>query len=82
MIANEVPWLSAWEYQGEKVVVLGAEECGALEGLLNHALSKTLLTYTVEDAGRTEVDPGTRTVLAIGGIAEVVDEVTGHLSIY
>ena len=36
----------------------------------------------VHDAGRTEVESGTQTVLAIGGLAEVVDEVTGHLNIY
>lgn len=36
-------------------------------------------TGQVEDDGRTEVPPGTKTVLALGGISEIVDSVTGHL---
>ena len=83
------------------MVILGVEHATSLDTLMEQALTKTLLVYTVpshtsigvtvtlcgtshqvNDAGLTEVQPGTQTVLAIGGLAEVVDEVTGHLSIY
>ena len=33
----------------------------------------------VEDAGRTEVAPGSQTVLAICGISDIVDAVSGQL---
>jgi len=33
----------------------------------------------VADAGRTEVAPGSVTVLAIGGVSELVDQVSGKL---
>ena len=33
----------------------------------------------VMDAGRTEIQPGSKTVLAIGGVDEAVDQITGQL---
>ena len=36
-------------------------------------------TMQVRDAGRTEVAPGSETVLAIAGMSEVVDQVTAAL---
>lgn len=39
-----------------------------------------LPTYIVQDAGRTQVAPGSRTVLAIGPAPRsAIDQVTGHL---
>ena len=39
-----------------------------------------VVVYEVVDAGRTEVAPGTRTVLALGPApVEVMDVITGHL---
>ena len=40
-------------------------------------LTSSALPGQVEDAGRTEVAPGSQTVLAIGGFSDVVDQVTG-----
>lgn len=41
---------------------------------------RTVLQVT--DAGRTEVAPGSETVLAIGGVSELVDQVSGKLKLY
>ncbi|GMH42261.1 hypothetical protein BSKO_10180 [Bryopsis sp. KO-2023] len=82
MMVNRVPWLTAWEMQGEKTVVLGVDTSEEMEHLARTAQDKTLLTYSVEDAGRTEVEPGAKTMVAIGGLTEVVDQVTGHLNTY
>jgi len=53
-----------------------------LLGFLDHAKSSGLRTNVVADAGRTEVEPGTRTVGAIGphSVAEI-DAITGSLSL-
>jgi peptidyl-tRNA hydrolase len=34
------------------------------------------------DAGRTEVAPGSETVMAVFGAVSAVDRVTGHLHLY
>lgn len=44
--------------------------------------SKTVNDLQVRDAGRTEVAAGSTTVLAIGGITDFVDQVTGKLKTY
>jgi peptidyl-tRNA hydrolase len=36
-------------------------------------------THVVRDAGRTEIDPGTRTVLVVAGPDYAVNQVTGNL---
>lgn len=40
----------------------------------------TMSALQVYDAGRTEVAAGSNTVLAVGGLADAVDTVTGQLS--
>ena len=42
-----------------------------------------LLTSIIQDAGRTQVAPGSKTVMGIGpGPIHLIDEVTGHLQEY
>lgn len=43
---------------------------------------KGLITYVVEDAGRTQIAAGSRTVLAIGPApVSVFESLTGHLKL-
>lgn len=78
MYLNSVPWLASWEEDGEKTVVLKSEgpDLPALEA---KAQSLLLPTFLVEDAGRTEIAPGSLTVLGIAGPNDTVNEVTGSL---
>ena len=69
----------AWEAQGEKTVVVSATGRVEAAALARAAESLQLTTHAVYDAGRTEVAPGSFTVLGIVGAAHVVDQVTGRL---
>ncbi|CAE7233262.1 PTRH2 [Symbiodinium necroappetens] len=72
--------LKDWEESGSKKVTLKTESEEELQDLLEKARSKGLLAETIQDAGHTEVEPGTTTVLAIGPApARRLDAVTGHL---
>lgn len=75
--------LKQWEYYGQpKVVVKVPDEESMLE-LLSHAKEVGLPVSLIQDAGRTQIAPGSRTVLSVGpGPADLVDIVTGHLKLY
>ena len=53
-----------------------------LHALRDLAKTAGLITYQVEDAGRTQIAAGSRTVLAIGPApVKEVDQITGHLKL-
>ncbi|MEQ2175889.1 hypothetical protein GOODEAATRI_022320 [Goodea atripinnis] len=68
----------AWK--AKKVVLQGTNVAHLLE-LQALALSLNLPTYLVQDAGLTQVESGSRTVLAIMGAEEMVNNVTGSLKL-
>ena len=72
--------LDAWRSEGAKKIALVAPTLPEMEELQRAARAKGLPTVMVEDAGLTEVPPGTRTVLGIGpGLESVSDPITRHL---
>lgn len=75
--------LKEWEYCGQPKVVVKAPDEETLIELLTHAKVLGLTVSLIQDAGRTQIEPGSRTVLGIGpGPVELIDEVTGHLKLY
>uniref|UniRef100_A0A8C6QTG4 Peptidyl-tRNA hydrolase 2, mitochondrial n=2 Tax=Nannospalax galili TaxID=1026970 RepID=A0A8C6QTG4_NANGA len=75
--------LKEWEYCGQPKVVVKAPDEQTLIALLTHAKMLGLTVSLIQDAGRTQIEPGSRTVLGIGpGPVELIDEVTGHLKLY
>ena len=72
-----------WAATGQaKVCVKVPTEAELLE--LKRAVSAAgVAAYLVEDAGRTQVAPGSRTVLAVGPApVKVLDPFTKHLKLY
>lgn len=74
--------LKTWQGSGEKIVCLkgGGGELGGLAKVLAAAKAAGLPAFPCRDAGRTEVEPGTMTVVAVGpGLESQIDLVTGDL---
>ncbi|XP_036691204.1 peptidyl-tRNA hydrolase 2, mitochondrial [Balaenoptera musculus] len=75
--------LKQWEYCGQPKVVVRAPDEETLVELLTHAKMLGLTVSLIQDAGRTQIVPGSRTVLGIGpGPVDLIDKVTGHLKLY
>ncbi|KAM7398509.1 hypothetical protein PAMA_006423 [Pampus argenteus] len=75
--------LKQWEYCGQPKVVVKAPDEETLIDLLCHAKEVGLPVSLIQDAGRTQIAPGSRTVLGIGpGPADLIDRVTGDLKLY
>lgn len=72
-----------WKGEGQKKVVLKGTSEAQLFDLADAAEREGLPNAIVRDAGHTQLEPGTVTALAVGpGEDEVVDRVTGDLSLY
>lgn len=77
---RKLPVLRAWLDSGQKKIAVVAATLDEMEALARAARARGLTTVFVEDAGLTEVAPGTRTVLGIGPGGEgEVDRITGSL---
>ncbi len=71
---------SKWHREGQRKVVLRAADLEELRDLEAAAVGKDLVAVLIQDAGLTEVPPGTTTCLGIGpGQEDLVDRVTGNL---
>ncbi len=69
-----------WRDEGAKKVVLQADSLEELEELSKKAESLNITNVLIQDAGHTEVAPGTTTCLGIGPHQEqFIDKVTGRL---
>ncbi|XP_075690178.1 putative peptidyl-tRNA hydrolase 2 isoform X1 [Rhinoderma darwinii] len=73
--------VNKWDEYGAKKIVLQGSSSEHLMELQALALSMDLPTYLVQDAGRTQIAAGSRTVLAIMGEEEMVNKVTGKLKL-
>ena len=72
----------AWKDGGMKKIVLSADSEQQLRELRREADSRGLPTALVQDAGHTQLEPGTVTAIAVGpGEESDVDAVTGHLDL-
>jgi len=76
-------WYQAWWREGQRKVVLRARDLEHLKSLHAKARSLKLPTVLIDDAGLTEVPPGTTTCLGVGPAPEhLIAQVTGNLPLW
>jgi peptidyl-tRNA hydrolase, PTH2 family len=76
-------WKQQWNTQnGSAKIVLGVDSEEQLLRIAEHAAALNLPFHVVQDAGRTQVAQGSRTVVGIGPApSSLIDKVTGQLSL-
>jgi PTH2 family peptidyl-tRNA hydrolase len=73
-------WYEAWKEEGQKKVVGKVPGAKELFEFYERAKRAGLPCYIVNDAGLTELEPGTTTTLGIGPAPnEIIDKITGEL---
>ncbi|CAG7890726.1 hypothetical protein BRARA_A03849 [Brassica rapa] len=73
--------LNRWENCAQPKVVVKIESEEEMLALRERAKSLKLPTHITIDAGKTQIAPDSRTVMAILGPVDVVDDVTGGLKL-
>lgn len=74
--------LARWEKHGQAKIAVQTKSEAELMDLRWKALDMGLTAEVIQDAGRTQIDPGSLTVLGIGPAPKsMVDKVTGHLKL-
>ncbi|KPI86129.1 hypothetical protein ABL78_4821 [Leptomonas seymouri] len=75
-------WYDAWHASGCSKVALQCPDEETMMAIAKHAKAVGLPYSVVRDAGRTQIAPGSKTVVAVGpGPKSLVDEVTGQLKL-
>lgn len=75
--------VSSWEKTGVMKVAVKVPTEERLMNIRERAAAAGLAYYLVEDAGRTQIAPGSKTVLCLGPAPlDVLDELTGDLKLY
>ncbi len=72
-----------WSQIGQMKVVLQVDDLGALRHIQTACLKIGIPCVEINDAGRTQLPPGTTTVLGIGPWwTREIDKITGDLKLY
>ena len=83
LTATGSPRLRAWVADGQPKVVVRVESESQLLDVVERAHAHRLPVELVEDAGRTQLEPGTPTCAAIGPADDdAFEPVTGELRLY
>ncbi len=81
--STNAKWFRNWYDEGQKKVVVKTDDVEGLRDLQNEAEKMNIPTALIDDAGLTELPPGTTTCLGIGPAPNsVIDQVTGNLKLW
>lgn len=73
--------IARWEESAQVKVVLRLDTEEEMLLLQSKAEAAKVATHITVDAGRTQIAPNSRTVMAVLGPDDIVDSVTGHLKL-
>ncbi|UCC21351.1 MAG: aminoacyl-tRNA hydrolase [Promethearchaeota archaeon] len=80
-IHNKAVWMN-WKNSGQKKVVLKLNNMDQLKELVIRLDAKKILYFIVNDAGLTQLSPGTITAIGIGPVlSKEIDKITGDLKL-
>jgi PTH2 family peptidyl-tRNA hydrolase len=75
-------WYQAWMQEGQKKIIVKVNNLEELLKIKNEAEAKGLPVALIEDAGLTQLKPGTITTLGIGPAPkDLIDPITRHLKL-
>lgn len=78
----EAKVLHRWERQGQAKIAVQTKSQDEMMTLLGQARSLGITAEVIQDAGRTQIEAGSMTVLGVGPAPKsLVDKVTGHLKL-
>ena len=79
---TKLKWVKSWFSEGQKKVAVQIATKEKLELVYQKARSKNLPCSFVNDAGLTELPPGTATAVAIGPAPNnIIDKITSNLKL-
>ncbi|CAD5231395.1 unnamed protein product [Bursaphelenchus xylophilus] len=73
--------LNAWQSHGAVKVVVKGQSTEQLIDMFKQAKDLGVYSYLVQDAGYTQIPPGSRTILGLFGPVEDVDKISGALKL-
>lgn len=74
--------LKQWERHGQAKIAVQTKSQDEILELMGKARSLGVTAEVIADAGRTQIDAGSLTVLGVGPAPKsVVDKITGHLKL-
>ena len=80
---NDELLLQIWRNYGQPKIVTKIDSLSDLKEIKKNANKANIPTYTVCDAGKTQIPSGSYTVLAVGPAPDsILDGVTSHLKLY
>lgn len=73
--------LEMWETNGQKKICAKLKDDGEMNLIISKLVDESIPHYTVIDAGKTQVNAGSRTILAIIGYENKLNQITGRLKL-